>query len=186
MRRRRRPRSSRRHDTSGLFDGVFGGQLFRLRCPGAFCRRRVPPANLFNASTFRKSSPSSSTGVSRINGFPRSPGCRRILAKPRLPNPPLPDIFMPVQARSQLTFRIVRMDHLHQLQPQRTICRGHRLLQPRRLRQVETRCQQVTGIQAISDRQIRLPRSQIANCPQLFKPRTRSDSRRPPYSPAAP
>jgi len=42
-------------------------------------------ARRFNASTLRRSSPSSSTGVSRMNGFFRNFGCRRIRRNPASP-----------------------------------------------------------------------------------------------------
>src|SRR5207244_3930947 len=83
----------------------------------------------------------------------------------------LSDVLMPVNARAQRRFRIVGMDQLHVLHAENAIRVAYRLEQSRLAADIEAGREQMAGIQAISDGQVRETGRQVAYGVQFFKAR---------------
>src|SRR5580698_320336 len=90
-------------------------------------------------------------------------------AKPGFSNVAAPDMFVPVQMRSERAFGIVGVDYANIFDAQRAIYLGHRLLQARRRADIVAGRQAMAGIDAESDFQIGPLRRELAHRAQLFE-----------------
>src|SRR5580704_606952 len=89
--------------------------------------------------------------------------------KPVYSNITLPDMFVPVDMRTQRRLRVVRMNHAHMFQPQNAVCVSHRGLETVGGRDVVARNQKMASVETEPDRQMRHLRRIFANHVQFLE-----------------